>query len=80
MMVISALLACFNSVESNMISRRAEIMRLLKENEAVMSISFPALGTPDFTVPPTRPHPEDEKAAGRSLFFPDEAIYLGHPR
>uniref|UniRef100_F1KXP2 Glutamate--cysteine ligase n=1 Tax=Ascaris suum TaxID=6253 RepID=F1KXP2_ASCSU len=74
------LLACFNVVESSMIRRRAEITRLLKHDESVMSISFPALGTNDFTYPPAIPHPEDESGAGRSIFFPDEGIYGGHPR
>ncbi|VDN05589.1 unnamed protein product [Thelazia callipaeda] len=74
------LLACFNVVESNMISRRAEVTRLLKTNESVMSISFPALGTPDFTSPAYLPRPDDEDSVGRSIFFPDEGIYAGHPR
>jgi glutamate--cysteine ligase catalytic subunit len=74
------LLACFNVVESNMILRRAEVSRLLKKDESLLSISFPALGTPDFTHPSTTPNPDDPDGAGRSLFFPDEAIYQGHPR
>lgn len=76
----SGLLACFNVVECNMITRRAEVTRLLKTDESLMSISFPSLGTPDFTFPPAEPHPEDENGAGRSVFFPDEGIYPGHPR
>lgn len=36
------------------------------------------IGAPDFTDPPTTPTPET--GASRSLFFPDEAIYPGHPR
>ena len=63
-----------------MILRRAEVSRLLKKEESLLSISFPALGTPDFTDPPTKPNPDDPEGAGRSLFFPDEAIYQGHPR
>ncbi|MFH4976819.1 hypothetical protein AB6A40_003528 [Gnathostoma spinigerum] len=74
------LLACFNVVESNMVRRRSEIRGLLKKDESVMSISFPALGTADFTFPKTEPHPEDINGAGRSIFFPDEGIYAGHPR
>lgn len=76
----SGLLACFNVVESNMISRRAEVARLLKDDESIMTISFPALGTPDFTSPSYEPRPDDDKSCGCSLFFPDEAIYAGHPR
>lgn len=74
------LLACFNVVESNMMRRRAEVTRLLKPDESLMSISFPGLGSPDFTFPPINPRPEDENGAGRSIFFPDEGIYAGHPR
>ncbi|KAJ8870873.1 hypothetical protein PR048_027174 [Dryococelus australis] len=36
------------------------------------------LGTPGFTLPPTKPTPH--AGASRSLFFPDDAIYGGHPR
>lgn len=74
------LMSCFNVVESNMILRRAEATQLLKKNESLLSISFPALGSADFTDPPARPAPEDPEGAGRSVFFPDEAIYAGHPR
>uniref|UniRef100_A0A1I8A3E1 Glutamate--cysteine ligase n=1 Tax=Steinernema glaseri TaxID=37863 RepID=A0A1I8A3E1_9BILA len=86
------LMACFNIVESNMIRRRAEIVRLLKKDESVLSISFPSLGSFDFTVPETRVSPDDVNVpetrvspddvngAGRSIFFPDEAIFGGHPR
>lgn len=73
-------LACFNVVESSMILRRCEAGSLLGPDESVMSISFPALGTPGFLYPPADPHPEDESGAGRSIFFPDEGIYSGHPR
>ncbi|PAV67901.1 hypothetical protein WR25_24148 isoform B [Diploscapter pachys] len=73
------LLACFNIVESNMIVRRKEVQKLLKKGESVLSISFPALGTPDFTDPPTKANPEDVDAAG-SMFWPLQAVYLGHPR
>lgn len=74
------LMSCFNVVESNMILRRAEATQLLKKNESILSVSFPSLGVPDFTDPPAKPAPEDESGAGRSIFFPDEAIYSGHPR
>jgi len=74
------LMACFNVVESNMILRRAEVSRLLKKDESLLSISFPAIGTKDFTDPKTEPNPSDPEGAGRSLFFPDDAIYQGHPR
>ncbi|CAJ0585924.1 unnamed protein product, partial [Mesorhabditis spiculigera] len=74
------LIACFNVVEASMKLRRSAISKLLKKDESVLSISFPALGTADFTFPPTKCTPEDEEGAGRSAFFPDDAIYGGHPR
>jgi glutamate--cysteine ligase catalytic subunit len=73
-------MSCFNVVESNMILRRAEAVQLLKESESLLSISFPSLGAPDFTDPPTQVTPDDPNGAGRSIFFPDDAIYSGHPR
>jgi len=36
------------------------------------------VGAPDFTDPPSQPTPDT--GASRSLFFPDDAIYPGHPR
>lgn len=36
------------------------------------------LGCPSFTDPPHPTTPEE--GASKSLFFPDEAIYPGHPR
>nr|CAD7410299.1 unnamed protein product [Timema cristinae] len=73
------LLAHFNIVEANMRYRREEAQRLLQPNEVVMSLtSFPRLGAPGFTDPPAVPTPNS--GASRSLFFPDEAIFPGHPR
>ncbi|KAL5277748.1 GCLC family protein [Megaselia abdita] len=75
------LLAHFNLVEANMRYRREEVSALLKPNEKVMSITnFPRLGSPLFTAPEYLPTPEKELSAARSLYFPDEAIYPGHPR
>ncbi|KAJ1347076.1 Zn finger-containing GTPase- Activating Protein for ARF [Parelaphostrongylus tenuis] len=74
------LLVCFNVVEANMIVRRTEVRKLLKKDEAVLSISFPSLGSPDFTDPPMRPTPSDESGPGRSIFWPEDAVYCGHPR
>lgn len=70
-------MSCFNVVESNMILRRAEAEKLLKKDEALLSISFPALGTPDFTDPPNRPSLDDPNGAGRSIFYPDEGLLAG---
>lgn len=73
------LLAHFNIVEANMRLRRKEVTELLKPDEAIMSItSFPRLGCEDFTHPPTKPTPD--QGATRSLFFPDDVIFPGHPR
>nr|XP_012149230.1 PREDICTED: glutamate--cysteine ligase catalytic subunit isoform X2 [Megachile rotundata] len=73
------LLVHFNVVEANMKYRRQEASKLLRPNEVLMSLTnFPRTGAPDFTDPPTKPTPDS--GASKSLFFPDEAIYPGHPR
>ncbi|XP_048481719.1 glutamate--cysteine ligase isoform X2 [Plutella xylostella] len=73
------LLAHFNIVEANMRYRRAEASTLLKDGEVIMSITnFPRLGCPNFTSPPHAPTPSS--GVTMSHFFPDEAIYPGHPR
>ncbi|XP_049773639.1 glutamate--cysteine ligase catalytic subunit [Schistocerca cancellata] len=73
------LLAHFNIVEANMRRRREEAEQYLKEGEVVMSLtSFPRLGCPNFTDPPTVPTPNN--GASHSLFFPDDVIFPGHPR
>ncbi len=38
------------------------------------------LGCPNFTYPPARATPDSAEAVSRSLFFPDAAIFPGHPR
>lgn len=73
------LLTSLCDIEDNMKYRRQEVLNVLDSNETVMSItSFPRLGCPNFTHPSSQPKP-DTSASG-SLFFPDEAIYNGHPR
>ncbi|XP_058798275.1 glutamate--cysteine ligase catalytic subunit [Phymastichus coffea] len=73
------LIAHFNVVEANMQYRRQEATKLLQPGEVLMSLTnFPRLGAPDFTDPPAAPNPKS--GASRSLFFPDEAIFSGHPR
>ncbi|CAK1548462.1 unnamed protein product [Leptosia nina] len=73
------LLAHFNIVEANMKFRRAEASTLLKDGEVLMSITnFPRLGCPGFTSPPYQATPNE--GVSWSNFFPDEAIYPGHPR
>jgi glutamate--cysteine ligase catalytic subunit len=73
-------MSCFNLVEYNMRMRHAIASALLSKNESLLTISFPALGTMDFTDPSSKPTPSDPTGAGRSIFFPDEGIYSGHPR
>jgi len=59
--------------------RRQELEALLEEGEVCVSISaFPRLGCPDFTSPSQQPDPHNSFT--RSLFWPSEATYLGHPR
>ncbi|ELU13874.1 hypothetical protein CAPTEDRAFT_24669, partial [Capitella teleta] len=72
-------LAHCNMVESNMRLRREEVQKLLGEGEVALSLTmFPRLGCPPFTEPPAFPTPNE--GAARSLFFPDEATFGGHPR
>ncbi|XP_068628616.1 glutamate--cysteine ligase [Battus philenor] len=73
------LLAHFNIVEANMQYRRAEASTLLNNGEVIMSITnFPRLGCANFTSPPIVPKPKS--GVTLSHFFPDEAIFPGHPR
>lgn len=73
------LLAHFNIVEANMQYRRAEASTLLHPGEVIMSITnFPRLGCPNFTSPPYPPTPHN--GVTRSLYFPDDGIFPGHPR
>ncbi|XP_041973973.1 glutamate--cysteine ligase catalytic subunit [Aricia agestis] len=73
------LLAHFNIVEANMLYRRAEASSLLKDGEVIMSITnFPRLGCPGFTSPPLTATPD--RGVTKSHFFPDDAIFPGHPR
>ncbi|XP_067641863.1 glutamate--cysteine ligase [Eurosta solidaginis] len=75
------LMAHFNLVEANMRYRREEVTELLDKDECVMSITnFPRLGAPEFTHPIYYPNPNDPNSSAKSLYFPDEAIYPGHPR
>ena len=78
--IFLGLMSCFNVVESNMQLRQSLASSLLLPNESLLSISFPSLGVLDFTDPSALPTPNDLDCAGRSVFFPDEGIYQGHPR
>lgn len=75
------LMAHLNLVEANMRYRREEVTDLLDADECVMSITnFPRLGCKNFTYPIYQPNPHDPMSASKSLYFPDEGIYPGHPR
>lgn len=75
------LLAHFNVVEANMRYRRQELTGMLHDGESVMSITnFPRLGCENFTYPVHQPRPDDPNSSNRSCYFPDEAIFPGHPR
>ncbi|GBN00316.1 Glutamate--cysteine ligase catalytic subunit [Araneus ventricosus] len=74
-----ALSSCFNVVEANMRARRDEVAELLERDESLLCLtSFPRLGCAGFTDPPAKTDPKG--SALRSLFFPDAAVYEGHPR
>lgn len=69
----------FSLVEDNMKKRRKEVQGLLGPDEYIFSLTaFPRLGCDQFTIPSSVPDPEG--SVSRSLFWPDEAIFNGHPR
>ncbi|RWS26456.1 glutamate--cysteine ligase catalytic subunit-like protein [Leptotrombidium deliense] len=75
----TAVLSHFNCVEDSMRTRRLEVEQLLAKDESLLCLtSFPRLGCPDFSVPRLVPDPENSGTG--SLFFPDGAIFGGHPR
>lgn len=73
------LLAHFNVVESNMRLRKKEIQQALGPNEVPLSLtSYPRLGVGNFSDPETKTTPD--VGASKSIFFPDDVIFQGHPR
>ena len=69
----------FNKVEENMRKRRKEVQALLGKDEYVFSLTaYPRMGCENFTEPETAPDPIN--SVTRSLFWPDPAIFCGHPR
>lgn len=66
-------------IETNMVFRRKQVQELLETNEYVMTFStFPLLGCPNFTWPNCIATPG--RGITTSMFFPDNAIFPGHPR
>ncbi|KAF1765699.1 hypothetical protein GCK72_005652 [Caenorhabditis remanei] len=78
-MPYGGLIACFNIVEANMKLRREVVKKLLKKDETCLSISFPSLGVPGFTFPDV-PADKTNDDAANSIFWPEQAVFLGHPR
>lgn len=73
------LFAHFNVVEANMKLRREEIQKCLGKNVVPLSVtSYPRTGCGVFSDPPTYTAPST--SASHSLFYPDDVVYLGHPR
>lgn len=71
------------NVEENMRQRRREAARKLRADETLFTISnFPRFGCPPFTSPeyPLQPELGAGSAIARSMYVPDEVIYLEHPR
>ena len=69
----------FNKVQQNMKRRRLQVQELLGQNEHLFSMSiFPRLGCPGFTDPEAKPQPQSSHT--KSLFWPIEATFPGHPR
>lgn len=69
----------FNKVQESMKARRKEVETLLGENEYVFSLTaFPLMGCENFTHPVVQADPQS--SVSRSLFWPDAAIFEGHPR
>jgi len=69
----------FNKVQENMRKRRLQVKELLGDGEYLFSLTgFPRLGCPGFSEPPTEPRPKTSHT--KSLFWPSEATFPGHPR
>jgi glutamate--cysteine ligase catalytic subunit len=72
-------LECFKYLEENMKTRRTLIQNKLEPNEYCMSLTnFPLLGCLNFTWPNYLALPNE--SVTKSLFWPDSAIFGGHPR
>lgn len=64
-----------SQIETNMNLRREQIQELLDQDEFIVTCTtFPLLGCYDFT------WPNSSRNQNSSIFFPDDAIFQGHPR
>ena len=63
-----------------MVCRRQQLAEILEGTgtDAMTLTSFARLGCPGFTAPEYDPKKDNE--ISHSLFFPDSAIWSGHPR
>lgn len=70
----------FNQVEANLRLRRQQLAEVLKDTDtdALCLTAFARVGCPRFTSPEY--DPKEDGAVSNSLFFPDSAIWSGHPR
>ena len=70
----------FDKLEENMRLRRSQVLALLdsKDEYCASLTAFPLLGCEEFTHPAHLPTPD--RGVTRSLFFPDQGIFPGHPR
>ena len=64
----------------SLVYRRQQLAEMLEGTgtEAMSLTGFARFGCPGFTTP--EHDPKEDNAASLSLFFPDSAIWSGHPR
>ena len=75
------LVKSFDLLEDNMLLRRKLVNAKLEKDEYILALtSYPRLGCDNFTYPNFKPTPHDSNSITRSLFYPDQAIFSGHPR
>jgi len=69
----------FNKVQESMKKRREQVEALLGKDEMLFALTaFPRMGCEAFTCPPALPQPTTSHT--KSLFWPSEATFPGHPR
>ena len=60
-----------------MIARRNEVRKFLSNYEALLSVTFPSIGAPDFTSPPVK---IKAGQASESIFFSDDVVNYHNKR